>query len=253
MKIKHLLVHIQNSLSLFFCTLFLNSKSECDYELVKFGSDYGGWLVPRNCVATAELSGGLLISAGIGFDVTFDISLYERNFSIIAIDPGVESCRFARKELPDRVKVKIINKALWKFSGLNSFFQLNNGGNLVYKLNKGSSSKSQVLLDCITLDEIISDDFIKVHKNNLILKLDIEGAEIDLIDSVLALNIDFQFIAMELDSLALMPFLSLIKRISTILLIRKKLKQMKSRGYSLIKNDNFNFYWINKRSGGGGI
>jgi FkbM family methyltransferase len=53
-------------------------------DLVRLGSDYGGWWVPDNLVRR----GGVAYCAGVGTDITFDVELVRRyGFQVWAFDP----------------------------------------------------------------------------------------------------------------------------------------------------------------------
>lgn len=68
-SIKHTLVQIQNKL-MFRIVLFKLSDGIGIISLERFGTAYGGWWVPK--VASHTSASKLLVSAGLGFDTSFD-------------------------------------------------------------------------------------------------------------------------------------------------------------------------------------
>jgi hypothetical protein len=74
--------------------------------------------------------------------------------------------------------------------------------------------------------------------------MDIEGSEIQLIPALVNFRTRFDLLAIEMDFLSLIPFLSLWTRICMICHARKMLKSLKQRNYQLVLNENFNFIWI---------
>ena len=75
------------------------------------------------------------------------------------------------------------------------------------------------------------------------LKMDIEGAERKIIPSLCDLEHSFDYVAIEMDFLSLIPFLQLKTRLNCIKEARDLLQKMDSRGYKLINYENFNYFW----------
>ena len=75
------------------------------------------------------------------------------------------------------------------------------------------------------------------------LKMDIEGAEVKVIPQICKSAQKLDFLGIELDFLSLIPFLELKKRVVSVLLARKFLRDFDSAGYKLVRTDNFNFFW----------
>ena len=255
--IKELLVKFQNKLVIIMTKRGFDKTKKFKSPLVRLGSDYGGWWVPEFLLKKSEEKGGTLISCGIGSDITFDIELQKRNFDIIALDPLLTSCIFAKFNFPSLSNVKIINKGLWTESGIVAFHSPVVEGHDSWSINNShvNTQSELIYLNCTTLDEIINENLIDKKTVNSILKMDIEGAELEIFDSIVNLKFDFDFICIEIDSLSLIPFKQIKKRIRNIFKVRKGLRNLEIRGYSLCFLENFNFFWINKKylSGGGGI
>lgn len=76
-----------------------------------------------------------------------------------------------------------------------------------------------------------------------ILKMYIEGAESKIIPSLCDLKYSFNFVAIEMDFLSLIPFLQFKTRFRRVVEARELLSRMNTRGYKLIKNENFNYFW----------
>ena len=201
--IKSFLVNFQNRLVIEMVKRGLYKAKKYKFPLVRLGSDYGGWWVPNFLLKQSEAQGGTLISCGIGGDITFDIELQKRNFEIIALDPLPSSCLFAKSNFPTLSKVKIINKGLWKDSGSVAFHSPIVENHDSWSINNSHMNlNSQIaFLECTTLEEIVKENSIGKNTVNSILKMDIEGAEIEIFDSIVSIEYDFDFICIELDSL----------------------------------------------------
>jgi FkbM family methyltransferase len=106
-----------------------------------------------------------------------------------------------------------------------------------------SSSGSQVtkeggtVVQCVAIDEILFD-----WSPNLI-KMDIEGSEEKIIDQIIFDSMIFDFLAIEMDYLSLIPFFSLKRRIKAIATARQQLSNLSKLGYNLCHVENFNFFW----------
>ena len=85
--VKHVLVWLQNKL-MFQLVLYKNRRGLGSVSLVRLGSAYGGWWVP---VETEKgFRAKALVSAGLGFDTSFDELMLERGWSVLGIDPVSE-------------------------------------------------------------------------------------------------------------------------------------------------------------------
>ena len=66
--------------------------------------------------------------------------------------------------------------------------------------------------------------------------------------SVARFEYKFDFIAIEIDFLSLIPFLNFGQRIRMIKEARDALRNFHSSGYQLVECENFNFFWVSNES-----
>ena len=78
--------------------------------------------------------------------------------------------------------------------------------------------------------------------------MDIEGAELEVMKTIAIFAHKFDFIAIEIDFLSLIPFLKYSHRIRMIKSARSLLRDFQASGYQLVKCENFNFFWIPNKS-----
>jgi hypothetical protein len=71
-------------------TILGNFKRE-DFKLLRLGTEYGGWWIPLS--ALEDDRSKVLVSVGLGYDVSFDSELIERGFRVIGLDQQVESIK----------------------------------------------------------------------------------------------------------------------------------------------------------------
>jgi FkbM family methyltransferase len=244
LRIKHLLVAIQNWITIKITIFGFNSKPN-KVELVRLGSKYGGWWLPSAAISESHLN-RVAISAGLGFDVSFDKSLLELGFTVIGLDPLADCVAHANSNLDEFPNFAALEKGLWKTTGVQSFYPPKNS-------NHDSWSATNIQLSSESMPkkfEVISltDLFIRYPQlqtcDYRIIKMDIEGSELEVMKSLTTFQHRFDFIAIEIDFLSLIPFMKFRHRIMMIKEARSLLGNFRSAGYQLVKTENFNFFWI---------
>ena len=140
------------------------------------GTQYGGFLVDFSLVE----EGSTIISAGVGEDISFDIELInKKNCNVIGIDPTPKSHVFV-ENFPNLKNYKLIKSALHTIDG--EIIQM-------YK-NKRDDHVSESILpthaavkeyDSYYSDTISLQTLFEQNKNISILKMDVEGAEYEVL------------------------------------------------------------------------
>ena len=222
--------------------LFRNRKHLGSVNLERFGSGYGGWWVPVEI--QTRLQNRTLVSAGLGFDTTFDEALLERGWSVIGIDPLEECCEVAIRNLGRFSKVQILNVGLSVKNGFQRFYQPKNPIH-----DSWSTINAQFVVDplskqfpVISLREIARNSAF-VDAEFRYLKLDIEGAELALFQESMDDFLDFDFLAVEIDFLSLIPFRKFGLRTRRSWYMRKILRELNHDGWVLVHVEKTNFFW----------
>ena len=249
MKIKVLLVELQNRLVLILLGATGKTSKLQSANLSRLGSDYGGWWVPTETLHNSNGS-RLLISAGLGFDVTFDKEMLNHNFFVIGLEPMLDSFNYARKELGSNRKLILINAGLWTVSGNVDFFAPADGSNHSWSITHPISghADSCFSISVLSIEDVLRNAALNTEFDYSILKIDVEGAEEHILFDICMKEQFFDFIAVELDFLSLISFRDISKRIRKLRSAKKIMKLMRSSGYIFLGNEQFNFYW--KRSDG---
>lgn len=213
--------------------------------LIRLGSNYGGWWIPKDVFEDKDLTRSL-ISAGLGFDVTFDKELLDAGFEVIGLDPLEESVIYANNELQQYPKFTGINVGLWKETGIERFYPPKNSSHDSWSATnvQNAVETNFVEFSVISIHDLFSRFPQLESTEYCAIKMDIEGSEIELIPKVIEFRKRFDLLAIEMDFLSLIPFLSLWTRICMICCARKMLKDLKQKNYKLVMNENFNFIWI---------
>jgi len=209
------------------------------------GSSYGGWWIPRS-ILEDNSKNRVLISAGLGFDVTFDKALLEAGFEVIGLDPLEDSISYANHVLRIYSKFTSIKMGLWTKTGTKKFFPPKNKTHDSWSATniQNAANTDFEEFNVISIDDLFSR-FPQLEQSDFCgIKMDVEGSEIELIPVLVDFRARFDLLAIEMDFLSLIPYLSVGRRMRMVLSARKLLHRLNGRGYKLVMNDNFNFIWI---------
>jgi FkbM family methyltransferase len=185
----------------------------------KYGTKYGGWTLPENLDIGTD---SILYSAGVGEDISFDI-LMSANYDpqIVLIDPTAKAVKhwdevqsFYQKGSdftgniqsdyltnisevrPNLSKFVYENIGVWKEKGSLKFYKQENPNYVSQTLVEGMYGD---IYDTVPVDTI--QNIMKKHGHTTIdlLKLDIEGAEIEVLTQMLADKIYPRYLCVEFD------------------------------------------------------
>lgn len=240
--LKAFLVEVQNRLTR--RLLFLGIHVNNELNLVRLGSYYGGWWIPERSLSSS-LDKKVCISAGIGGDVTFDEAILKAGFQVIALDPLEVCVNFAKDRLTKYSRFTAMQAGLWTHSGVQRFFAPRKTDHDSWSATNSQSTsfESSKEFEVISLENLL-DLHPDIHNSEFsMLKMDIEGAELQVISSLLQVEHKFDWIAVEFDHLALIPFLSFLKRLRVTMQSRSLIQCMESSGYILKFHESFNLFF----------
>ena len=219
----------------------------------KLGTNYGGWYLPKDIVLNTD---SIIYSGGVGEDISFDLLLSDKfNCNVVLIDPTkraikhydevVEYYNTKRwnfsgdiqkdykthidKLQPNFDKIKYIEKGLWNEKTKLKFYKQINPKYVSQSLkeNMFGIDYYEVGVDCIK--NIMNENS---HSKIDLLKLDIEGAEIEVLNNMLDDKIYPKYLCIEFDLL--------IKRKDKNGETHKLLNRLQNIGYKILHNDNWN-------------
>ena len=206
--------------------LLNNYKFEKKKNLIRLGSVYGGW----NLLDKKNLINSTILSCGLGEDASFDIEFAKKyNAKVIIIDPTPRSKIHYENIIHNIGKQKLksynpngqqdvdcydlselskenlffIDKALYNKDNLElKFFKPPNVKEISHSINNWqndySNTSDSIIVSTITIETILK-------QFNLItlplIKLDIEGAEIEVLEDILIKNFRPNQICVEFDEL----------------------------------------------------
>ncbi len=217
------------------------------------GTNYGGWSIPINAKLDKN---SIVYSGGVGEDISFDLKLEDKyKCKIFLIDPTQRAIKHY-----DEVK-KFYNTKINNFTGniqpdyLYNIIDLNLDFNNYTYINKGLYKEktklkfykqtnpnyvSQSLVKNMfgqEYDEVEVDSIKNImreynHNNIDLLKLDIEGSEIDVLNQMLDDKIYPRYLCIEFDLL--------LKNKDPNQLTQKIVKRLQSNNYKILENKNLN-------------
>jgi FkbM family methyltransferase len=153
------------------------------YETTRFGSEYGGW----NIVAKEIDKASVVYSFGIGEDASFDFELIRRFGMVVhAFDPTPKSIAWVRSQAaPDNFVLHQYGIA--DFDGEVSFYPPENPDYVSHTILEGPGTKQQAIIVPVKRLQTIMKEL--GHDKIDILKMDIEGAEYQVIEDIRISNI----------------------------------------------------------------
>jgi len=191
-----------------------------EQKLDRLGTKYGGWLLPKDIELNEN---SIVYSAGVGEDVSFDMLLSDKyKCNIVLVDPTKRAKKHYEEVVhyyekikwkmsgdiqedyygimyplkPDLTKVIYVDKGLWDKQTTLKFYKQRNEQYVSQTLIEGMFGDDYDEVEVDTLKNIMEKNN---HKNIDILKLDIEGAEINVLENMLNETIFPKYICVEFD------------------------------------------------------
>lgn len=232
-----------------------------NYKLSRLGTSLGGWCFVEN----DKLKNSVIISAGLGEDASFDIEFASKyGARVIMVDPTPRAIKhfrgiYSRLGLKNEIEyfangaqplnaydltnvfdyqLIICEKALWNVNKTIRFYLPSNSNYVSHSIinfqNNYSTNSPYINVEGVTIDNLLKTFGLNTIE---ILKLDIEGAEVEVLKDMLKKQIYPNQILVEFDELS-MPCKKSKKRIESahFALIQSK--------YTLLNRENMNFTYI---------
>ena len=219
----------------------------------RFGTNYGGWSLP----VEAELGpNSLVYSAGVGEDISFDVLLQEAyGCEIVLIDPTERAQRhydevrafyetgvpaftgdIQRDYLqtissakPDFSKFTYVPKGLWHIPETLKFYKPVNPRYVSHTLIPKMYSDEFTMAQVDTVGNIMKA---LEHRQIDLLKLDIEGAELTVLNNILSEHIYPRYLCVEFDLK--------LKGQDSAQMTERLLHILDRKGYTMLENHEWN-------------
>lgn len=220
----------------------------------KLGTDYGGWFIPKNCEFNKN---SIIYSVGVGEDISFDIKLQTKyDCNIFLFDPTKRAIKHFDEcknyfinnkkynftgniqpdyyknlinENPNFDKIKYIEIGLWNKKDILKFYKQINNSHVSQSLISGMFTNNYDIVEVDTLKNVMTK---LTHTNIDLLKLDIEGAEINVLNKMLDDNIFPKYLCIEFDLF--------LKKKDKENLTQKIINRLLDIGYIILVNEKMN-------------
>lgn len=225
-------------------------------KLEKLGSDYGGWIIPTQLVN--ERSVCYLV--GAGEDISFDVELVNRfhcpayifdptpkaksHFEMLVNSANTGTAFHINNNPAHAYKInketithlKFYDIGIWTKKDNLKFFSPQDDTHVSHSISNLQQTNSYFEAQVERLSDIMH---INQHERLDVVKLDIEGAEYEVIDSILQDNLLIKVLCVEFH---------LLKNKGAFKLIQSTVSKLEKSNYFVIAKEGLDFTFLNRNS-----
>jgi FkbM family methyltransferase len=151
-------------------------------DLVYIGTQYGGWSVPDSLMTPQSI----VYCVGCGEDISFDLGVIERyGCHVWAFDPTPRAIAHVQKH-GTHPNYHFRPVGLWSEDTRMTFYLNDNPASVSGSLVGLTGTQRSIEVDCRSLRTLMAENG---HDHIDVLKLDVEGAEYTIIESILRQDI----------------------------------------------------------------
>jgi FkbM family methyltransferase len=198
-------------------------------NMEKLGSRQGGWVVPTDMIKPEWIC----YCGGVGEDVTFDLALIDRfGCEVYAFDPTPRAISHAARSAANNPRFHFYPYGLWSADTELKFYASRNPQLVNHSAVNLQGTSSYFVAPCKRISTIIKE---LGHDRIDLLKIDIEGSEYEVLDSLIEDDLRFiKVLCVEFDQP--MPIVGIYR------MARKIIRW----GYSLASIDAWNYTFIKR-------
>lgn len=199
-------------------------------DLVRLGSDYGGWTVPGDLVEPSWVC----YSGGVGDDITFDLEFVERfGCEIDAFDPTPSSIEYVRIASAGEQRFHFHAWGVWSEDATVRFYAPDYSDTNFSAVNL-HSTEDYFAAPCRSLPSIMRE---LGHDRIDLLKLDIEGAEYGVLAALIESDIRPTVLCVE------------FHKTSGIRPMLRAARRMRAIGYDAVAVDGYDVTFVRTAEG----
>lgn len=196
--------------------------------LEKIGSGYGGWTVPTNLIRPDWIC----YCGGVGEDIAFDLELIARfGCRVFAFDPTPRAIAHVEQQAVGVALFRFLPVGLWSEDRTLRFFAPRDPAHVSHSILNLQETSTYFDAKCRSLPSLMAE---LEHRRIDLLKVDIEGAEHEVVRSMLRQGIHPTVLCMEIDQ-PVPPFR-----------FRRTIGQVLESGYKLVALDGWNFTFVTR-------
>jgi FkbM family methyltransferase len=224
---------------------FSNPALRREIQLTHVGSHYGGYWIPSTLLLPSSKD-GLLLSAGLGFDVSFDLALLKIGFRVVALDPLPQAAQFAESSFAGQDAVVLV-AGLWTRDGNHTFFAPripeHDSWSLTDLQETGYSNSQE--FTTVSLESLAQDHPQLRGPGPCVLKMNIEGAENNVLAQLCESTICFDVLVVHLEAISQTRLRSPVRFLKEVLKAHQTLGRMQARGYQIVRVRNLQMVIVN--------
>jgi len=167
----------------------LNIREEITIPKLLLGNENANWFVGDYLDRNSTV-----YSFGVGKDISFDIALIQKfNCIVFAFDPTPESAEWiSHQSVPDNFR--FFENGISNKDGLTDFYLPLQSGHISHSLVKKNNNGRKIKVSMKRLTTIMEE---LGHSEIDVIKMDIEGAEYEVIEEILENDLDVKQILVE--------------------------------------------------------
>jgi FkbM family methyltransferase len=203
---------------------------------LRLGTPYGGWTIPHGVLTTDSIC----YCVGCGEDISFDLALIDSyGCRVHGFDPTPRSIAHVQTVAGANRHYLLHEFGIWDREGTARFFAPRDSAHVSHSLTNLQNTGSYIEIRTKRLSTVLSDNG---HDRLDLLKLDIEGAEIGVIQSIIDDRLEIDTLLVDFDELRFPSR----KRIAGV---RAGVRSLLSYGYSLFHIEGANLTFVLDRAG----
>jgi FkbM family methyltransferase len=182
-------------------------------NLIQLGSNYGGWVVPADLVEASWTC----YSGGIGEDISFDLELIDRfGCQVFAFDPVPRSAEYAKRAAAGIELFHPLPHGVWSEDARMRFFAPRDDDHVSHSIDNLQGTDEGFEASCRSIPSLMRE---LGHERVELLKLDIEGAEFPVLESIDLRRLGVQVLCVE------------FHRVSTVAAMVAAVDRLRAGGY----------------------
>jgi FkbM family methyltransferase len=160
-------------------------------DLRHLGSSYGDYVVPTALLNASSIC----YSAGIGEDASFDMELIRlTGCTVYAFDPTPRGVEYASSIAGSEQRFRFFQYGIWSSDTRLRFYAPRDEAHVSHSIGNLEGSDRYFEADCRSLESLMHE---LGHQRIDLLKLDVEGAEYEILSSIIERNLDVPTICVE--------------------------------------------------------
>ena len=189
------------------------------------GNSYSGYWFPDEFVHSV----GTIWGVGLGMDSSFEVQLGRNGYRVFGFEPDNECIAHARLEF-EEINSEIFSFGLWDKNGVFESFGESISLVNIFDNSVGNNDSLQIR----DIQEIAKSLKLAEQKKPRVLKMNIEGAEREILHSMIKNSLNFEIVLFQAEFLLHLGFFKFFEKIRATLELRHIFIELSGQGYKLV-------------------